>query len=308
MKGPKCMVNPEDDPFVRTLTEIHFVRVKVSYPNSLSLSPSVPAITSSLITIDLLPSRKRELPAFTGTAFRGWLGTALKCTRPDCPGDYCPDAEHCPYQMVFKDDTTDIKPYALLSFQDNGGVRGFIKVHGDRMRHVPEILARINTHENASHFTGLPFQLQHIAARTVTIPEFRLGAKTTISFITPAHLVKNGLMEIMPTFDSILSASVRAYNRVTKRFDRKHYPCRVPESLSGLDAPILDFSLQTVMVSRQTRNKKTIHLDGVSGWITYDTSQYPPDAGHLLKAGEYLQIGKHTTYGFGGIIPVTTQR
>lgn len=241
------------------------------------------------------------LPAFTGSAFRGWLGTVLRCSRPSCLPD-CPDAERCPYRMVFKDEGGDVRPYALLCFRNNGGLKGFVKVHGDRKQFVPEILSRINLHENARNFVGTPYHIAGISARTVEIPSFPLGEATTVTFVTPVHLVRNGHLEIMPSFESLLVASARAFNRVTKYFDPAHYPCRIPDEMFRANAPILDFSLETVEITRINRQRKTLRLEGVTGWITYDTSAIPPEAGNLLKAGEYLQIGKHTAYGFGGLI------
>ena len=94
------------------------------------------AMSSSLISVDLKVTRNADLPAFTGSAFRGWLGTVLRCARPECLPD-CPDADRCPYRMVFKEKEIDINPYALLAFRGNGGGKGFIKGHGDRKRYIP---------------------------------------------------------------------------------------------------------------------------------------------------------------------------
>lgn len=271
-----------------------------AYHSSVALIPL--SISSSLISIDLASSRSADLPSFTGSAFRGWLGAVLRCTRPECLAD-CPDADRCPYRMVFKEEGADVRPYALLSFRDDGGVKGFIKVHGNRMRFVPEILSRIDQHENAGHFTGTPYRLAGISARKIDIPAFRLGKATTVTFVTPVHLEQNGHLALMPSFRTILAASVRAFNRVTKYFDQTHYPCRIPDDLLRIDTPIIDFSLEKVEVTRFAGSGKKLCFEGVTGWITYDTSQVPPEAGTLLKAGEYLQIGRHTTYGFGGIVP-----
>ncbi len=272
-----------------------------SHPNILPLPSNSLIMSSSLISVNLKAARNADLPEFTGTAFRGWLGAVLRCARPACPPD-CPDADRCPYRMVFKDDEVDINPYALLAFRDNGGVKGFIKVHGDRRRYVPEILSRIHAHDNARHFTGRRFKITGISAKTVEIPEFPLGDRTTVSFVTPVCLVRGGRMEIMPPLGSILAASARAFNRVTKRFDAAHYPCRIPDGLLKQDVPVLDFDVATVEVARRSRDGRILRFEGVTGWITYETSAIPPEAGNLLKAGEYLQIGKHTAYGFGGII------
>ena len=259
------------------------------------------AMSSSLISVDLKVTRNADLPAFTGSAFRGWLGTVLRCARPECLPD-CPDADRCPYRMVFKEKEIDINPYALLAFRGNGGVKGFIKVHGDRKRYIPEILSRIHAHDNARHFSGRCFRVTEISAKTVEIPEFPLGDLTTVSFVTPVHLVRGGRMEVMPSLGSLLAASARVYNRVTKRFDPAHYPCRIPDGLLKQDAPILDFAVETVEVARRSREGKILRFEGITGWATYDTSAVMPEAGNLLKAGEYLQVGKHTAYGLGGII------
>lgn len=271
------------------------------HSNVLPLPPNSFTMSSSLISVDLKAARNADLLAFTGSAFRGWLGTVLRCARPACPPD-CPDANRCPYPMVFKDEEIDINPYALLAFRDNGTVKGFIKVHGDRRQYVPEILSRIHAHDNARHFTGRHFRVTRISAKTVEIPEFPLGDRTTVSFVTPVRLIRGGRMEVMPSFRSILTASARAFNRVTKRFDPAHYPCRIPNGLLKQDVPVLDFDVATVEVARRSRDGRILRFEGVTGWITYDTSAIPPEAGDLLKAGEYLQIGKHTAYGFGGII------
>lgn len=267
-----------------------------------SLPPDSITLSSSLISVDLKTAKRdADLPAFVGSAFRGWLGTALRCAQPTCPPG-CPDADQCPYHMVFKDERVDIKPYALLAFRDNGTVRGFIKVHGDRRRYVPEILSRIHAHENARHFTGRQFQVSRISAKTVEIPQFPLDDRTTVSFVTPVNILRDGRLDLLPSFATLLAASARAFNRVTKRFDPAHYPCRVPDALLNQTIPILDFEIETVKFARMTRERRNLQFEGVTGWITYDTSAAAPDAGTLLKAGEYLQVGKHTTYGFGGMI------
>jgi hypothetical protein len=48
--------------------------------------------------------------------------------------------------------------------------------------------------------------------------------------------------------------------------------------------------------------KKTIRMDGISGWIDYDTSSMPLEIASILGMGESMQIGKHSAYGFGGLL------
>jgi CRISPR/Cas system endoribonuclease Cas6 (RAMP superfamily) len=54
-------------------------------------------------------------------------------------------------------------------------------------------------------------------------------------------------------------------------------------------------------------NKKKIKLSGSVGWIEYDTSGISREAGRILGIGEALQIGKHTAYGFGGIMALSQE-
>ena len=277
----------------------------VFYHDDSIVTPPSLSLSSSLISVDLTVSKKSKLPEYTGAVFRGWLGTVMRCERAECRSD-CPDADRCPYRMVFKEDGADIRPYSILSFCHNGGVRGFVKVHGDRRQFVPEMLSRINMHENARHFVKKSYQISGITAKSVEILPLSLGDTTTVSFVTPVHLVRNGCMEVMPSFASLLKASVRSFNRVTKYFDSQHYPCRVPDELLLVDVPILDFSLETTTVTHRNRQRKELQFEGITGWMTFDTSGVNPELGTVLKAGEYLQIGKNTTYGFGGF-HVTTE-
>lgn len=257
---------------------------------------------SSLITIDIKPHSPLH-QEYTGGIFRGWLGYILKC-HPLKKCSSCETTKDCPYYMVFKEQT-DIKPYSILSFHAESGLRNFIKIHGDRRRFTPEILACIEEKKNKTHFGGTPYTITAMEARNIEIPSFPLGKQTTVNFVTPVALVTQQRMEMIPTLNSLIKSSVRSYNRVTKFYDREHYPYEVSDDVLNMTAPVLDFDVKQVTFVHETMEKRKITLHGVSGWVRYDTKACPPETGDILKMGEFLQVGKHSTYGFGGILVTT---
>ncbi|ABD40499.1 hypothetical protein Mhun_0746 [Methanospirillum hungatei JF-1] len=238
---------------------------------------------------------------YTGTIFRGWLGASLHCTKHgDCVRN-CPDKTSCPYNMVFKE-KNDIKPYSLLSFRAGDLIRGFIKVHGDKQEFVPEIVSRINDHSNAVHFKGHHYSVEEISVRKLDPSPPEWGDRVRIQSLSPLYLEKNERMEILPELAHILSASIRAYNRVCKFYARDSYPYRTEIDLKNLHAPILDYDIKTVQIAHKSMDGRMISLKGICGNILYDTSTVSPEAGKILHLGSHLQIGKHSTYGFGGFI------
>ena len=65
-------------------------------------------------------------------------------------------------------------------------------------------------------------------------------------------------------------------------------------------APVVTYDVKTIRLAHQCMDERRIPLEGVMGSISYDTSKIHPEVGKILKIGELLQIGKHTTYGLGG--------
>jgi len=203
--------------------------------------------------------------------------------------------------MVFKEQI-DVKPFSVLSIPYRGGIRNFIKIYGDRRKFAPRILTLIHEHLNSRHFGALPFRLEGIGARTIELPEMQLGDTTEIVFVSPTHLREDDTQELLPELPVLLKSCVRAYNRITKYYDPRYYPCRIPDDMLDMDAEILDYDIRTEKIVHENMFDKRITLEGIVGSITYDTSAVHPDAGNVLKMGEFLQIGKHSTYGFGGIV------
>lgn len=257
---------------------------------------------ATLITIDLKP-RPPLKQEYTGGIFRGWLGYILKC-HPLKKCESCESVYECPYYMVFKEQT-DIKPYSLLSFETDSCIRNFIRIFGERRRFAPEILARIEERNTRVHFGGSAYKITALEARNISLPSCSLGNKTTIHFITPVALVDRQRLEIIPPLNLIIKSTVRAYNRVTKYYDQENYPYRVGSEILAAEAPVIDFEVKENSIVHQTMEKKKILMHGISGWVRYDTEKCPPGTGDVLKIGEFLQIGKHTTYGFGGILVAT---
>jgi len=237
---------------------------------------------------------------FTGSIFRGWLGFILKCN-PGKPCGECAETNNCAYFMVFKE-KTDIKPYSILSFKKGEHIRNFIKIHGDRKKFAPKILADINNKASSRHFGGLKYSVEALEAKNIEIPKTKLSDSTTVAFVTPVHLLRNRMTEVIPSFSSLLASSVRSYNRITKYYDPENYPYKISDGLLNGEAAILDFDIKTIKHVHTTMDDKSLSFEGSTGWIKYDTSSIPDEAGDVLKFGEALQIGKHTTYGFGGFL------
>lgn len=257
-------------------------------------------MNSTIISVDIrtYPVIKED---FTGTIFRGWLGASLHCREHGSCIKKCPNQVSCPYNMVFKE-KIDVKPFSLLSFKAGSLIRGFIKVHGDKQDFVPEIVSRIHDHSNAVHFNGQHYSVEELTVRKVETPDFKWGDRIRIHSISPLYLEKDKRMEILPEFGYILSASIRAYNRVCKYYARDLYPYRTEIDLKNLYAPILDYDIKTVQVNHKSMDGRKIALKGISGTILYDTSDVSPEAADILHLGSYMQIGKHSTYGFGGFM------
>lgn len=235
---------------------------------------------------------------FTGSIFRGWLGFILKCN-PQKSCAECTESSSCPYFMVFKE-RIDIKPYSLLSFKHDDFIRNFIKIYGDRRKFAPNILSDINDKAKSRHFGGLEYSIESLEAKNIEIPKTELSRSTTVVLISPLHLLRDRKTEVIPSFSTLLASSVRSFNRITKYYDLESYPYRISDSLLNTEIPIQDFDIRTIKHVHSTVEDKSITLQGSIGWVKYDTSTAPAEAGEVLKIGEALQIGKHTTYGMGG--------
>lgn len=254
---------------------------------------------STIVTIDL--SIKNEIKnEFLGSIFRGWLGCILKCNpKKNC--NECQDTLACPYFMVFKEQNA-IKPYSLLAFNSGTEVRCFIKLHGDKRKFIPLILNLIKEKENITHFGGTKYNIISIEAKNVEIPQARLQNNTRIICVSPLYLTRNRRQEIIPSFNTLIRSCVRSFNRIAKYYDQNNYPYEITDELKNWDAEILDFDVQTVDHIHKSMDNRRIKLSGIKGFIEYDTSNAPTEAGNILKMGEALQIGKHTSYGLGGFV------
>lgn len=253
---------------------------------------------SSIITIDIRPESDIRY-RFYGSVARGWFGSLLKCgDDKDCR--MCDDIFDCPYYMVFKE-KNDIKPYALLSVPSGGIVRTIIRIHGERRRFVPKIVQTIHNNVKNAHFGGSRYSIEELKASDIDIPDYSIGNKTDIIFVSPLCLKSQNSMELIPSFKSIIKACVRSYNRLSKYYNCGEYPFRVDDSIIDAIAPVVTYDIRTVRFLHQCMDDRQIPLEGVIGSVTYDTSKIPPGVGRILKAGELLQIGKHTTYGLGGL-------
>lgn len=267
---------------------------------SIQLAYEEQIMKCSLITIDI--SLPRDLgKEFPGSVFRGWLGNTLRCDITAECTEECTNHARCPYYMVFKE-RIDVKPYSLLSVPYKGGIRNFIKIYGDRRKFAPRILTLIHEHTQSRHFGTMPFRIEHMEARTIEMPAMQTGDTTEVVFVSPTHIREDTKQELLPELSILIKSSVRSYNRITKYYDMKNYPCRIPDDMLGMDAEILDYDIRTVKIVHENMFDKKIVLEGIVGSISYDTSAVHPDVGNVLKMGEFLQIGKHSTYGFGGMV------
>jgi len=242
---------------------------------------------------------------FLGSIFRGWLGFILKCNPlKNCNG--CNDTATCPYFMVFKE-PNQIKPYSLLAFKTKNEVTCFIKLFGDRRVFAPKILANITEKETDTHFGGKKFKIKTIEAKKIDIENIKLTDKTRIATISPLHIIQNRRQEIIPSLNSVIRSSVRAYNRVAKYYDLINYPYEITDDVKNFEAEILDFDVKTFEYIHKNMDNTRIKLSGIEGFVEYDTANAPEEIGTILKMGEALQIGKHTGYGFGGFITINQE-
>ncbi len=148
----------------------------------------------------------------------------------------------------------------------------------------------------------MPYTVENIEARTVEMRPMQLAETTEVVFVSPTNIQEDSRQEILPELSTLLKSCVRSYNRVTKYYDKKNYPCRIPDDMLDMNSEILDYDIRTVKIVHENMFDRRIALEGIVGSISYDTSGAHPDVGSVLKMGEFLQIGKHSTYGFGGMV------
>lgn len=256
-------------------------------------------LKTALVSVVIEP-KTQNMPPFLGSVFRGWLGAALRCGKEICNHE-CPDAAYCPYAMIFKE-KIDIKPYSILAFEDQGRVYGHIKLFGDKIAFAPEFVNRISSFGATGSFYRSGYHLHEMNASMIHFPLAEEKERLKIRFITPAALVRNGSPVMLPDLHTLVISSIRAFNRVAKYYDPANYPLHLKDDMATINAPVSGFDISTHHTLHMGMKKKAIPLSGTIGWIEYDTSSIPSGIGNILKAGEVLQIGKHTTYGFGGFL------
>lgn len=237
---------------------------------------------------------------FIGGIFRGWLGSALRCDRQrSCDG--CDQCMQCPYYMVFKE-KTNVRPYSILAFKDKENVRAFIRLYGDKRKMAPHILSKIHGMEGVPHFGGHGYSIGSIEAKNLKMQPIDVGNRTRLICTSPLCLKSSGKLDVLPSFNTILRSCIRTYNRVSKYHDQQNYPFHVPDDIMAYDAEMLDFDVHVMKHDHITMKKKTIKMDGVTGWMDFDTSSMPPQIATILGMGGSMQIGKHSAYGFGGLL------
>lgn len=262
---------------------------------------------STLITLDISTEGVLKKD-FVGSAFRGWLGCILKCNNNNKDCITCEESNDCPYYMVFKEKSgSGIRPYSILAFKNNDSISGFIRVHGDKRKLVPKILSDIQNRSGATHFGGHRYNVRSIKVKNVDIRPVAVSNKMRLVTTSPLSIMRNGQIEMLPSLNTIIHSCVRTYNRISKYHDPSNYPYHVSEDVMDFNADILDFDVKTVEYEHTSMNDMKISLKGIEGWITYDTSCLLKEVPKILGMGEALQIGKHTTYGFGGFLMLSQE-
>jgi len=120
-----------------------------------------------------------------------------------------------------------------------------------------------------------------------------------INFLTPTRIKTNGKYTKDITFKTLIKTILRRLMGLFLFYADKKLECNFNEILNESEKiNLISSNLKWVEFERfSTRQKTKMKLGGVVGEVVYEgkiTKFYP-----LLKIGEYIHIGKNTTFGFG---------
>lgn len=273
-----------------------------------------------------------ELPAYLGSTIRGVLGHALRdpvCVRPNVRCHLCDLANDCSYAFHFNSpgnvagsvnpfvlyvsmrDKTDWRPGDLLSFD--------IRIFGSSTEavdfYIAGLLAMGNYGWGVRRLKFSPVQIVNVLngklvwsggtswfhnARVETLGVVGESTDSVLcQFTGPTRVVVRRKLQRELQFEHIVRSVMtrvqllaHAYEGVVVDWDEekileKAHAVRVEES----DWRSVDFERYSM-----TYNRK-LHLPAIEGRVRFagDLTSFI----ELLRFGEFVQIGKNTTHGFG---------
>lgn len=188
-------------------------------------------------------------------------------------------------------------PYIFLAFQ-RLGERGLGRDA------VPFEILRIQDEHHRTLYdgTGTAPKLDALHPRHLMVnPGSRRDGLFTIRFFTPLRLQVDGRITRRPDFTSLIAAlNRRVYllrcfheNDRDDQFAFRYIPTAESADIVRWELKWLDMS------RRSTRQQREVPLGGVTGYL-----QCQGDIGSLeplLRAGEYVHVGKNATFGLGEI-------
>lgn len=290
----------------------------------------------SILSFSLKGEEKFRLPVFWGTTVRGGFGYSFKKTvcfskqKIDC--QTCILEEKCPYSLIFEGrvkkekwkiketpkpfvieipfpfkssenlnfnliligNATDFFPYFFLAFS-NLGEMGIGK---RRVKYEIEKIEQIYYERKMIYHQGNKY-IEKIEPYPLKLDENWEGKEITLNFQTPLRIKYGGRYIAVLEFQYLIKSLIRRIKMLSYFWcDIEEFPDFTSLIEESEKVKIKKCELKWVDFERySTRQNQKMKLGGIIGKIEYsgEIKKFFP----LLKLGQYIHIGKNTTFGFG---------
>jgi len=276
---------------------------------------------------------------FKGAVFRKGFGYALKkicCVVKKGSCKICFHKSKCVYNLLFEEKINN-KEYRMLGFSEpprpfvveppvdekkvyksGETFEIYILIFGNSIQFLPYLVLTFNElGKNGIGETKAKYELLTVTTidnkpiydiHTQTFYNYDSTIKISfddikeineikIKFLTPTRIKTVGkTMDI--TFQTLIKSLIRRLTGLLLFYTDKKLECNFDEIINESEKiSIKSSNLKRVEIERLTQQKNIVKLSGVTGEIIYQgelTKFYP-----LLKIGEYIHIGRNTTFGLG---------
>lgn len=252
-------------------------------------------LTFKRLIIDLEQEKGATLP-YHGPIVRGWLGSHLF-------------REQRLFQSMFKNPLVDVKPYFFHTevVENKRGipciVRSYINLVGTTENLHSKIVNSVMKSPH-THLGGIEARIIGVRLDDVPLVKKNLAPGFIMSLDTPLSLMENGELLPMPSFGSVIRATVRTINKFTKHHWPELYPYHVDKSIYDTPATITTFNLTPFAWKHRNMRGRLIDLTGQMGHVGYQLDspdEKDPAVDELVTMLDLVQIGRNSAYGFGHI-------
>ena len=247
------------------------------------------------LVIDLEQEKGATLP-YHGPIARGWLGSHLF-------------RDQRLFQSLFKNPSVDVKPYFFHTevVKNKRGIPCIVRIYINLVGTTEDLHSKIvNSVMKSSHthLGGIDARIVGVRLDDIPLVKKNLAPGFIMNLDTPLSLMENGELLPMPSFGSVIRATVRAINRFAKYHWPELYPYHVDKNIYDTPATITTFNLTPFAWKHRNMRGRAIDITGQMGYVGYQLDrpdEKDPAVDELVTMLDLVQIGRNPAYGFGHV-------